>query len=58
MVIFKYIDDKDVFQKHYSRMLAKRLVGTLSVSEDAESGMISRLKVHTIVPLFGKRRQC
>ena len=26
MVVFKYIEDKDVFQKFYSRMLAKRLV--------------------------------
>ena len=26
MVVFKYIEDKDVFQKFYSKMLAKRLV--------------------------------
>jgi len=26
MVIFRYVEDKDVFQKFYSKMLAKRLV--------------------------------
>lgn len=45
MVVFKFIDDKDVFQKFYSKMLAKRLVGQLSASDDAESSMISKLKV-------------
>jgi cullin 1 len=33
-----------VFQKFYSRMLAKRLVHTSSVSDDAETSMISKLK--------------
>ena len=45
MVVFKYIEDKDVFQKFYSKMLAKRLVGHLSASDDAEASMISKLKV-------------
>lgn len=44
MTVFKYIEDKDVFQKFYSRMLAKRLVNTTSSSEDAETSMISKLK--------------
>ena len=44
MVVFKYIEDKDVFQKFYSRMLAKRLVHTSSVSDDAETSMIAKLK--------------
>jgi len=38
------VDDKDVFQKFYSQMLAKRLIYDNSVSDDAESSMISRLK--------------
>lgn len=38
------MDDKDVFQKFYSQMLAKRLIYDNSVSDDAESSMISRLK--------------
>lgn len=44
MVVFKYIEDKDVFQKFYSKMLAKRLVHHISASDDAEESMISKLK--------------
>ncbi|OQN98132.1 hypothetical protein B0A48_15964 [Cryoendolithus antarcticus] len=44
MTIFKYIEDKDVFQKFYSKMLAKRLVHGTSASGDAETSMISKLK--------------
>lgn len=44
MVVFKYIEDKDVFQKFYSKMLAKRLVNFSSASDDAEASMISKLK--------------
>lgn len=44
MIVFKYIEDKDVFQKFYSKMLAKRLVQHLSASDDAEASMISKLK--------------
>ncbi|KAH8374438.1 cullin homolog 1 [Drosophila serrata] len=44
MVVFKYIEDKDVFQKYYSKMLAKRLVNHTSASDDAEAMMISKLK--------------
>ena len=45
MVVFKYIEDKDVFQKFYAKMLAKRLVQHNSASDDAEASMISKLKV-------------
>ena len=48
MVVFKYIEDKDVFQKFYAKMLAKRLVHQNSASDDAEASMISKLKV----PIF------
>ncbi|XP_013379621.1 cullin-1 [Lingula anatina] len=44
MIVFKYIEDKDVFQKFYSKMLAKRLVHHMSASDDAEASMISKLK--------------
>jgi cullin 1 len=44
MVVFKYIEDKDVFQKFYSKMLAKRLVQHMSACDDAEASMISKLK--------------
>lgn len=45
LVIFKYVDDKDVFQKFYSKMLARRLIHGTSISDDAESAMIGGLKV-------------
>lgn len=48
MIVFKYIEDKDVFQKFYSKMLAKRLVQHMSSSDDAEASMISKLKVRTL----------
>lgn len=44
ITIFKYIDDKDVYQKFYSRMLAKRLIHEQSHSMDSEESMINRLK--------------
>merc|ERR1711902_27125 len=44
MIVFKYIEDKDVFPKFYSKMLAKRLVNHMSASDDAEASMISKLK--------------
>jgi len=48
-VVFNYVEDKDVFQKFYGKLLAKRLVGQLSASDDYEESMISKLKVHRIV---------
>ena len=44
MTVFKYIEDKDVFNKFYSQSLAKRLVQGTSSSPDAETSMISKLK--------------
>uniref|UniRef100_A0A1A9ZVV0 Cullin-2 n=1 Tax=Glossina pallidipes TaxID=7398 RepID=A0A1A9ZVV0_GLOPL len=44
ITIFKYIEDKDVYQKFYSRLLAKRLIHEQSQSMDAEEAMINRLK--------------
>uniref|UniRef100_A0A7N8XZH6 Cullin 2 n=1 Tax=Mastacembelus armatus TaxID=205130 RepID=A0A7N8XZH6_9TELE len=44
ITVFKYIDDKDIFQKCYARMLAKRLIHGLSLSMDSEEAMINKLK--------------
>ncbi len=44
MIVFTYIEDKDVFQKFYSKWLAKRLVQQASASDDAEATMITKLK--------------
>ncbi|KAL6068140.1 Cullin 1 [Balamuthia mandrillaris] len=44
MTVFKYIEDKDVFQTFYSKNLAKRLIHGASASEDLEGTMIGKLK--------------
>ncbi|KYQ88157.1 cullin B [Tieghemostelium lacteum] len=44
IVLFKYVDDKDVFQKFYSKMLSRRLINATSVSDDIEKFMITGLK--------------
>ncbi|KAI9159573.1 hypothetical protein H9P43_008913 [Blastocladiella emersonii ATCC 22665] len=45
MVLFAYIDDKDVFQKVYARLLAKRLIQRLSTSDELEYTVLTRLKM-------------
>ncbi|CAF5142921.1 unnamed protein product, partial [Rotaria sp. Silwood1] len=42
--VFNYVKDKDVFEKFYCKMLAKRLIDRLSLSNDYEELMILRLK--------------
>ncbi|TKR67535.1 hypothetical protein L596_023675 [Steinernema carpocapsae] len=44
LTIFKYVDDKDIFQKFYTKMLAKRLTSDTSANQDAEGSMITKLK--------------
>ncbi|KAI0755416.1 Cullin-domain-containing protein [Irpex lacteus] len=44
MILFKYIEDKDVFQTFYTTKLSKRLIHGVSASDEAESSMISKLK--------------
>lgn len=44
MIIFKFIEDKDVFQKFYSRALAKRIIVDCSASDEAENTMLCRIK--------------
>ena len=41
ITIFKYLDDKDVFQKFYSRSLGKRLIHMQSHSMDMEEGLVT-----------------
>ncbi|CAF3834574.1 unnamed protein product [Rotaria sp. Silwood1] len=58
IIVFNYIKDKDVFEKFYYKMLAKRLIDRLSLSNDYEELMILRLKVSiyqmAILFLFNK----
>ncbi|KAI0689999.1 Cullin-domain-containing protein [Cytidiella melzeri] len=45
ITVFRYITDKDVFERYYKTHLAKRLLQGRSVSDDAERGMLAKLKV-------------
>eukprot|EP01104_Vermistella_antarctica_P018565 TRINITY_DN6925_c0_g1_i1.p1 TRINITY_DN6925_c0_g1~~TRINITY_DN6925_c0_g1_i1.p1 ORF type:complete len:734 (-),score=196.01 TRINITY_DN6925_c0_g1_i1:99-2300(-) len=44
MMLFRYIQEKDMFEKYYKQHLAKRLLFGKSVSDDAERTMIGKLK--------------
>jgi cullin 3 len=44
IVIFRYLSDKDIFENFYKQHLSKRMLSGRSISEDAERGMISKLK--------------
>ena len=45
ITVFRYLTDKDVFERYYKSHLAKRLLLGRSVSDDAERGMLAKLKV-------------
>jgi len=49
MVLFRFLQEKDVFERYYKQHLAKRLLLNKSVSDDSEKNMISKLKV-----IFGR----
>lgn len=44
IIVFKYIDDKDVFQKFYAKNMAKRVIFYQLASMEAEESMINKLK--------------
>lgn len=45
ITVFRYISERDVFERYYKGHLAKRLLQNRSVSDDAERGMLAKLKV-------------
>ena len=45
IVVFRYLHEKDVFERYYKAHLAKRLLGQRSVSDDAERNMMGKLKI-------------
>lgn len=44
MSLFRYLSEKDVFEKYYKKHLSKRLLSNKPPSEDAERSMLSKLK--------------
>ncbi|KAF8842115.1 Cullin-domain-containing protein [Paxillus ammoniavirescens] len=45
ITVFRYITEKDAFERYYKNHLAKRLLFGRSVSDDAERGMLAKLKI-------------
>ena len=43
--LFRFIQDKDVFERFFKTHLAKRLLGQKSISDDTEQAVIAKLKV-------------
>ncbi|XP_073118727.1 cullin-3A-like [Henckelia pumila] len=44
MILFRYLQEKDVFEKYYKQHLAKRLLSGKTASDDAERSLIVKLK--------------
>ncbi|CAD7698288.1 unnamed protein product [Ostreobium quekettii] len=44
MTIFRFLQEKDVFEKYYKQHLAKRLLSGRSFSDDAERSLLVKLK--------------
>uniref|UniRef100_A0AAQ6A951 Cullin family profile domain-containing protein n=1 Tax=Amphiprion ocellaris TaxID=80972 RepID=A0AAQ6A951_AMPOC len=44
MVLFRFMQEKDVFERYYKQHLGRRLLSNKSVSDDSEKNMISKLK--------------
>ncbi|WOK93273.1 cullin-3A-like [Canna indica] len=44
MMLFRYLQEKDVFEKYYKQHLAKRLLSGKTVSDDAERSLLIKLK--------------
>eukprot|EP00998_Keelungia_sp_KM082_P005544 NODE_185_length_2391_cov_79.549912_g180_i0.p1 GENE.NODE_185_length_2391_cov_79.549912_g180_i0~~NODE_185_length_2391_cov_79.549912_g180_i0.p1 ORF type:complete len:747 (+),score=212.89 NODE_185_length_2391_cov_79.549912_g180_i0:78-2318(+) len=44
LIIFRYLKEKDVFEKYYKNHLAKRLLGGKSGSDEGERAFISKLR--------------
>lgn len=43
MLVFRYIENKDVFENYYGKMLCRRLVLQVSIGDDMEELMITKL---------------
>lgn len=52
MVLFRFMQEKDVFERYYKQHLARRLLTNKSVSDDSEKNMISKLKVRQYLHTF------
>lgn len=49
IILFRFLHDKDKFERYYKNHLARRLLYGRSASDDAERGMVAKLKVEMCV---------
>ena len=49
ITLFRFLTDRDKFEMYYKQHLSKRLLGGRSASDDAEKGMVAKLKVEMCV---------
>lgn len=54
ITLFRYLSDKDVFERHYKNHLSRRLLANRSLSHDAEKQMLGKLKVEVGVAFTSK----
>ena len=47
MILFRFLQEKDLFERYYKQHLAKRLLGSKSHLDVAEKSMVSKLKVRS-----------
>ncbi|KAI8910426.1 Cullin, partial [Gorgonomyces haynaldii] len=45
LIIFKFLQEKDVFERYYKQHLAKRLLSKGTANEDGEKQVISKIKI-------------
>lgn len=45
VALFRFLTEKDAFEKYYNSHLSKRLIGQRSVSDDAERSMLAKFKI-------------
>ena len=43
--LFRFLIEKDSFERYYNSHLAKRLISARSVSDDAERNMLAKFKI-------------
>ena len=54
ITLFRYLSDKDVFERHYKNHLSRRLINNRTLSYDAEKQMIGKLKMEVGVAFTSK----
>ncbi|KAI5778569.1 Cullin [Geopyxis carbonaria] len=54
VTLFRYLSDKDIFERHYKSHLSRRLLMNRSLSHDAEKQMIGKLKMEVGVAFTSK----